>query len=108
MRRKEYKHTEEVRKIMYKSRTKHGLSNSPEWGTWRGIKDRCYNENCKLYKTWGGIGIIVCDRWLEKENGFMNFYEDMGEKPEPKRRYTINRTDPLGNYEPDNCFWAAR
>ena len=24
----------------------------------------------------------ICDRWLEKPNGYLNFKEDMGERPE--------------------------
>jgi hypothetical protein len=69
------------------------------------MKDRCYNKNNKYYKDYGGRGIKVCDRWLDKERGFENFLEDMGVRPIGK---SINKINNNGNYEPNNCNWATR
>jgi hypothetical protein len=73
-----------------------------EYNTWSGMKYRCYNPKCNRWSSYGGRGIIVCDRWL---NSFENFYADMGKKPGPE--YSIDRIDVNGNYEPSNCKWST-
>ena len=79
----------------------HGMHNTPTYRSYHGMIQRCYNENNSRYPQYGGRGIIVCDRWKES---FENFLEDMGERPEG---LTIDRKDVDGNYEKDNCRWAT-
>jgi|SRR5882757_693574 len=79
---------------------KHGLRWVPEYQTWCDMKSRCYNDNCKNYKYYGGRGIKVCARW---KDSFSNFYDDMGSK----NGLTLDRIDVNGDYDPNNCRWTS-
>lgn|SRR5574344_1125675 len=88
-----------------KKRKKHGKTNTAEFSIWSAMIKRCYNKNDISYERYGARNIKVCDRWLDKENGFMNFYKDMGNRP--NALYSIDRIDNNGNYESDNCKWST-
>lgn len=85
-----------------KTKTTHGLYNTKLYRLWNGIMQRCTNPNRIDYINYGGRGITVCDRWKNPKN----FVEDM--QSDYKQGLTIDRINPNGDYNPDNCRWTTK
>ena len=79
----------------------HGMTLTPIYRTWGGMKTRCFNPRHKYYHRYGGRGITICERWLD----FNNFYLDMGDRPKGTE---LDRENNDGNYEPGNCRWVTK
>lgn len=71
---------------------RHGMYGTPTYKSWSEMKARCGRKT--HYEN-----VTYCKRW----SNFINFFEDMGERPEGT---SLDRIDPHGNYEPQNCRWA--
>lgn len=69
----------------------------------KGMIQRCYNQNDKNYKIYGGKGIKIYDEWrlnpLQFEQWALeNGYED---------NLTIDRIESDKDYCPENCQWIT-
>ena len=80
----------------------HGLSHTPEYGIWKGIKKRCFDPTCDAYHNYGGRGIIMSDEFLKS---FTAFIEHVGFRP--NENYSIDRIDNNKGYIRDNLRWAT-
>ncbi len=86
--------------------TTHGQASNgtvtPEYRAYSQAKQRCTKSNINNYADYGGRGIQFLF------NSFEEWYAELGEKPEPKHLYSVDRIDNDGNYEPGNVQWATK
>lgn len=93
-----------MREVSVRANTTHGMSDTAEHNIWLSMLQRCTNPRNNSYRHYGARGIGVCGRWTGQD-GFRNFYEDMGPRPPGT---SMDRVDPNGDYGPANCRWADK
>ena len=81
----------------------HGMTKTCEYRIWQGVKDRVFDESCKDYKNYGGMGITLFREWV---GDFTAFLAHVGPRPSP--RHSLERIDNNLGYEPGNVKWATR
>lgn len=88
--------------VVWKEDRPEATSNTPEYRSWTGMKQRCSNPNNPSYAYYGGRGIGFDETWVS----FECFLKDMGNRPSAS--YSLDRIDPNKNYGPSNCRWATK
>ena len=88
-------------------RSRHGLLKNgerpPEYAIWKAMIQKCFNERCAEYKSYGARGVTVCPRWLD-DDGFAKFLSDVGPQLFPGAG--LRRLNRDGNFEPGNVEWG--
>lgn len=92
------------KQYLSQSKSTHAESDSPLYGVWCNIKQRCLCPTCHAYPYYGGRGITVCEEW---RNSF-EVFRDWAYANGYRSGLTIDRINVNGNYEPDNCTWVTR
>ena len=72
-----------------------------EYRSYQNAKRRCTDPKNICYPLYGARGIKF------KFQSFEQFFVEVGERPEPKRMYSLDRINNNGNYEPGNVRWAT-
>lgn len=84
-------------------RRTHGMSHSRLHNIWLTMRRRCEKPKCSAYHKYGAKGVRVCSEWSSfecfRDWSLANGYNDT---------LTIDRINPLGNYEPNNCRWVTQ
>lgn len=77
----------------------HGLSRSPTYRSWCGLKERCLNTDCNAYASYGGRGIRVCSFISASVENLISL---IATRPEG-RGLSIDRTNNNGHYSCGAC-----
>lgn len=90
----------------------HGLEAHPLRKTHKAMLSRCYDEESVSFPRYGGRSITVCERWHDLATFIADIESSIGPRPDDRYpsgmpKYTLDREDPDGNYEPGKVRWAT-
>lgn len=68
------------------------------------MRYRCYNPKCPMYKNYGGIGVKVCQEWLDNPKSFEIWMNEQGYT----KGMSLHRIDNYPLYSPDTTQVVTR
>lgn len=71
---------------------------------WRGMINRCYNQNEPSYERYGARGIRACKQWVDDFGSFFKWSMTNGWQD----GLELDRIDNDGPYCPENCRYVTR
>ena len=88
-------------------------THNQEYRIWLMMHQRCYNEKHEAFKHYGGRGIKIAEEWnrytpdgeRDLEIPFSRFLKHIG--PRKSKKFSVDRINVDGNYEPGNVKWAT-
>lgn len=87
----------------HREKTKKFNTDNPRlYRIWNTMKLRCRAKSQQSYKYYGSRGINVCKEW-DNFDVFAEWASTHGYAD----NLSLDRIDPSGNYEPDNCRWVT-
>lgn len=95
--------TDEQKAVISRRSKSHGMSRTPEYNSWCGMKARCGNVKDSRYSDYGGRGITIYPGWVSDFRAFLAYVG-----PRPSDEYSLDRIDVNGNYVPGNVRWADK
>lgn len=81
----------------------HNLAKHRLYKTWCNMRNRCYNQEFKQYKDYGGRGIKICEEWLD----VVKFIKWVDEESNWEEGLSLDRIDNDSDYSPENCRFVT-
>jgi len=96
------------------NKTKHGFrklkDTHPAYRTYRGIINRCYNNNDPGYKWYGAVGVTLCNEWKNNPKAFIKWSINNGWKPglQIDKDILCKKLKISPHiYSPETCQWTT-
>jgi hypothetical protein len=94
-----------------KANTKHGLTLNPDdfclLGVLSNAKRAMLSVDCRNYESFGAIGLVVQESWLNDEKSFVDYVKStLGRRP--SKDHLLSRIDTNKNFEEGNLCWKTR